>query len=153
MKQQVFVDNKISSTESLCRARGIPLTVQRRIILETLAARTDHPTADQIYDLVKGLIRGLSRTTVYRVLETFVRLGVVARVSNPQAIARFDADTSRHHHLICLTCDTVSDYRDERLNGIDLPPVALNGFAMQDYSLSITGYCRRCSDENAHGRP
>ena len=88
MKQQPFVDGKIIMFESLCRERGLALTVQRRIILENLASRADHPTADQIYEAVKERIRGLSRTTVYRVLETFVQLGVVTKVSNPQAKAR-----------------------------------------------------------------
>jgi Fur family transcriptional regulator, peroxide stress response regulator len=153
MELPLFVAAKIRTTESLCRSRGIPLTVQRRTILEILAARTDHPTADQIYDVAKDLLRGVSRTTVYRVLETFVRLEVVSKVSNPQAKTRFDADTSRHHHLICLKCDTVADYVDDRLNGIELPAVALNGFAMLDYSLSITGICDACSGEKARGCP
>ena len=153
MTKPISIDAKIRTTESLCRSRGIPLTVQRRTILETLAARTDHPTADQIYDVVKGLLREVSRTTVYRVLETFVRLGVVTKVSNPHAKARFDADTRRHHHLICLKCDAVADYVDDRLNGIDLPPAALNGFAMLDYSLSITGICAACCGEKTPGHP
>lgn len=135
--------------ESFCREQGLALTVQRRIILETLAARTDHPTADHIYDAVKGRIRGVSRTTVYRVLETFVRHGIVARVSNPQAKARFDADTDRHHHLICIDCATVMDCQDERLNGIEIPAEVQAGFEVRDFSLAITGLCESCR-EKAH---
>jgi Fur family peroxide stress response transcriptional regulator len=152
MKRQQFVDAKIRKLESLCRTEGIPLTVQRRIILESLAARTDHPTADQIYDTVKGRIRGVSRTTVYRVLETLVRLGVVIRVSNPQAKARFDAETRRHHHLICLGCDTVMDCLDERLTGIELPTVIQDGFTMEAYSFSITGFCAACCEKKQRER-
>jgi Fur family peroxide stress response transcriptional regulator len=152
MKRQQFVDAKLRKLESLCRTEGIPLTVQRRMILESLAARTDHPTADQIYDTVKGLIIGVSRTTVYRVLETFVRLGVVIRVSNPQAKARFDADTRRHHHLICLGCDTVMDCLDERLAGIELPTIIQDGFEMEGYSFCITGSCAACREEKQRER-
>ena len=136
--------------ERVCREQGLALTVQRRIILETLAARTDHPTADQVYDAVKGVIRGVSRTTVYRVLETFVGLGVVAKVSNPQARARFDADTGRHHHLICTGCDTVMDCHDERLNGIEIPAEVQAGFEVRDFSLAITGVCESCRREKRH---
>ena len=136
--------------EHVCREHGLALTVQRRIILETLAARTDHPTADQVYDAVKGVVRGVSRTTVYRVLETFVGLGVVAKVSNPQARARFDADTGRHHHLICTGCDTVMDCHDERLNRIEVPAEIDAGFEVRDFSLAITGLCECCRREKRH---
>jgi Fur family transcriptional regulator, peroxide stress response regulator len=150
MKRQQFVNTKMIKLESFCREQGLALTVQRRIILETLAARTDHPTADQLFDAVKLLIRGVSRTTVYRVLETFVRLGIAAKVSNPQAKARFDADTGRHHHLICLGCDTVMDCHDERLNGIEIPREVQAGFEIKDFSLAITGLCESCRREKNH---
>jgi len=150
MKRQPFIDGKIGMLESLCRERGLALTVQRRIILENLASRADHPTADQIYEAVKEQIRGLSRTTVYRVLETFVLLGVVTKVSNPQAKARFEADTERHHHLICSCCKSVTDCHDERLDGIEVPMEVGAGFEVRDFSLSITGLCGSCRQAETH---
>ena len=150
MERQKFVHEKMKSLESFCRDQGVPLTVQRRIILETLAARTDHPTADHVYDEVREVVKGVSRTTVYRVLEAFVRLGIVTKVSNPQAKARFDADTGRHHHLICTGCDLVTDCHDQRLNGIDLPPEVLSGFEVRDFSLVITGLCKSCRNKKHH---
>ncbi len=136
--------------ESLCRLQGLALTMQRRAVLETLAARTDHPTADQVYDAVRGVVRGVSRTTVYRVLEALVGLGIVARVSNPQSRARFDADTGRHHHLICIGCGSVTDCHDERLNGIDVPGEVGEAFAVRDFSLAITGLCSSCRRAAGH---
>jgi Fur family peroxide stress response transcriptional regulator len=150
MKQHSFVDEKISSLESLCRERGLALTIQRRIILENLASRYDHPTADQIYEAVKDQIRGVSRTTVYRVLETFVRLGVVAKVSNPHAKVRFEADTKRHHHLICLDCNAVADCHDGRLDGIEVPTEVCDGFEVKDFSLAIIGICGSCRREKTN---
>jgi Fur family transcriptional regulator, peroxide stress response regulator len=147
MGEHSFVEGKISSIESLCRERGLALTVQRRMILENLASRADHPTADQIYDAVKERIRGLSRTTVYRVLETFVLLGVVTKVSNPQSKARFEADMEHHHHLICIGCKTVMDCRDMRLDGIEVPTEVGDGFVVSNFSLAITGLCGSCRRE------
>ena len=145
MRTTEFIEKKTRELEGLCRSQGIALTVQRRSVLEALAARTDHPTADQVYDAVKGVVKGVSRTTVYRVLEALVQLGVVVKVSSPRARARFDANVVRHHHLICLGCDAVADCHDERLSGLDLPRIDQDGFAMKDYSLTITGYCAACS--------
>jgi Fur family peroxide stress response transcriptional regulator len=139
-----FEEAKLNELESRCRIRGVPLTLQRRVIMEDLAGRYDHPTADQIYEAVLVDHPGISRSTVYRVLETFVQLGAAQKISNPEAKARFDADTRRHHHLVCHTCNQVADYTSEELDRIELPPEIGNGFAVVDYSLTITGLCNQC---------
>ena len=106
---QDYISSKVKLMEERCRKNRLSLTVQRRTILENLSSRTDHPTADQIYAAIQDRITGVSRTTVYRVLETFVQLGLAKKISNPEAKARFDADTSRHHHAACVACEKVID--------------------------------------------
>ncbi|HET6419304.1 MAG TPA: transcriptional repressor [Geobacteraceae bacterium] len=130
--------------ESICKKHGLSLTIQRRAILENLAGRNDHPTADQIYESVKDSLKGISRTTVYRALETLVGVGVARKISNPESIARFDADTSRHHHLICVDCGTLVDIHDQELNNIRLPAGISPEIEIIDYSISFTGRCPQC---------
>jgi len=139
-----FTSNKISHLETSCRQHGMPLTVQRRVIMEILAGRQDHPTADQIYDAVGERLPGISRTTVYRVLEAFVALGVSQKINNPEAKAHFDADTSRHHHVRCTGCGAVADVHDEKLNALQLPTETASGFKLVDYSISFSGTCSTC---------
>jgi Fur family peroxide stress response transcriptional regulator len=139
-----FIREKEWQFEVLCRQQGLSQTLQRRTILAELARRTDHPTADQIYEELHPQFGGLSRTTVYRVLETFVRIGLARRITTPEAKARFDADTSRHHHIICLECGSVSDVHDPRLNLIELPPPQSGGFHFLDYSITFSGICPHC---------
>src|SRR5512142_935165 len=85
--------------QEACRRRGLAVTIQRRAVFAELALRRDHPTADQIYDAVRGSLPGLSRTTVYRVLETLVEVGLARKVHHAGGAARFDPMTGRHHHL------------------------------------------------------
>jgi Fur family peroxide stress response transcriptional regulator len=143
-KTTSFIAAKLADMETLCRAKGMPLTVQRRVILEELAGRTDHPTADQIFDSVGTRMPGISRTTVYRVLDALVGLEVVQKINDPDARSRFDADTSRHHHVRCCVCGSVADVRDERLNQLPLPEPGPDGFSFQDYSINFTGTCTDC---------
>ncbi|MBN1590511.1 MAG: transcriptional repressor [Pirellulales bacterium] len=130
--------------ESLCRERGLPLTVQRREILKALLQRDDHPTADQVYGCVKERITGLSRTTVYRVLETLVRLGVVRRLHHPGTSVRFDGKISRHHHLVCRKCNRVIDLENRSLDHLELSSMRLHGFQVEDYSVHLVGVCADC---------
>ena len=147
-----FVSSKLKLMEERCRKNGLSLTIQRRAILENLSSRKDHPTADQIYAEIRERITGVSRTTVYRVLETFVQLGLARKISNPEAKARFDADTSKHHHAACLECEKVIDIESSLLPDIDLGKADLKGFEAFDCSLVVVGLCSDCSRKDGGAR-
>jgi len=139
-----ILKNKSSELEAVCKNQGLALTIQRRAILEALACRKDHPTADQVYEDVSNKLKGVSRTTVYRVLETFVSLGIAKKISNPESKARFDADTSRHHHLTCIKCGAVLDLHDPNLNDLQPPAGIESEFEIMDYSITFVGICAHC---------
>lgn len=147
-----FVSLKLKLMEERCRKNGLSLTVQRRAILENLSSRKDHPTADQIYAAIQDRVTGVSRTTVYRVLETFVQLGLAQKISNPDAKARFDADTSRHHHASCLECEKIIDIESSALPEIDLSHADLKGFDVFDCSVVAVGLCKECSSKDGVAR-
>lgn len=138
------VKTRLRQFESLCRQRGLPLTVQRRDILKAVLQRDDHPTADQLYESLKGRIPGLSRTTVYRVLSTLVDMGVIRRLHHPGTAARFDGKIHRHHHLVCKKCDKVIDIHDATWDGVPLPDVRTDEFEIDDFSVHFTGICGEC---------
>jgi len=138
---------RMPDLESVCRKNGLALTVQRRAICEALYSRNDHPTADQVYEDIRITLKGVSRTTVYRVLDTLVSIGVAKRISNPDSTARYDGDMQRHHHLTCTKCGTVYDLHDPVLNNLKVPLENGKGFDIIDYSITFTGLCARCRDE------
>ncbi len=137
--------------ESLCRRAGTPVTVQRRAVLQAVLERDDHPTADQILDVVKDRIPGISRTTVYRVLETLADLGAIRRLQHAGSLARFDGRTMRHHHLICKRCHKVIDLQDTRLNRISVSHVSAGGFEVEDFSVHLMGVCEECRQADNQG--
>ena len=135
-----------------CRAHGLPVTVQRREIFSALVPRTDHPTADEIYEQVRTRLEGISRATVYRVLETLVRVGVARKVPHPGTAARFDPIVERHHHFSCLSCGELMDLNLPELNNLPLPE-ARSGARITDYSVLYTGTCEGCLQSEPTGKP
>lgn len=128
-------------------ARGIPFTPQRQAVLDALAGRRDHPSADALFQAVAARLPGVSRTTVYRSLETLVRLGLVSRIAHPGAAVRYDPRTERHHHLICERCGQVEDLNSPDLDALPLPDSELRarGFHLRDFAVHLAGLCRDCA--------
>ena len=120
------------------------MTVQRRTVFEELSGRRDHPTADQVYEAVHRRLPSLSRTTVYRVLETLVETGFARKVHHPDAVVRFDPSTGRHHHLVCESCGNLVDLDDSVVPRVPIPEAEGTGFEIRDYSVSFNGLCRNC---------
>ncbi len=143
------IAQRLQEFEALCRARRLPFTVQRRDVLQAVLERDDHPTADQLYESVRERIPGLSRTTVYRVLDTLVELDVIRRLHHPGSGARFDGKIHRHHHLVCRKCGCVIDLETSSLDALRVPPSERQGFEIEDYSVHFVGLCQECRRQDS----
>ncbi|MCL2330577.1 MAG: transcriptional repressor [Phycisphaerae bacterium] len=138
------LDSRLDQFEQICRQRGLSLTVPRRAIFESMQDRKDHPTADQVYADIKTKLPGISRTSVYRVLEMLVDIGMLTKVCHPGSAARFDPQSIQHHHLVCMNCERIIDVRTPRLDDLPLPDVRTHGFRIHDYHICFRGTCSDC---------
>lgn len=121
-------------------------TAQRQLVLDTVTARCDHPTADAIYLAARAADEKISRGTVYRNLNLLAESGEVRQVKVPGA-DRFDRRTDDHSHLLCTRCGRVVDapipydaLLDERLS-------AETGFAVSHHDTVFEGLCPDCRQE------
>ena len=128
----------------LCQSRGLSVTEQRRRVYAALCDVTSHPTADQVYELVRPSLPTISRTTVYRVLEALADAALIQRVPHPWSSSRFDGNPKRHHHLVCRLCGSVQDLHDRKLSELDLHRRRAHGFEIEDYSIVFSGTCEAC---------
>jgi Fur family peroxide stress response transcriptional regulator len=140
-------EDKADRLSTLFKERGVPLTHQRNVIFGSIADRTDHPTADQVYEKVRGELPNISRMTVYRVLELFVNLGIITKVCHPGVAVRFDPTTDTHHHLICIKCQTLFDVEHSDEFAVELPDTRNLGFEVIGYSVQFRGLCADCKGE------
>jgi Fur family peroxide stress response transcriptional regulator len=138
---------RLDGLQQRCREQGLRLTQQRRAVLEALVAHPDHPSADQVYRLVHRRLPGLSRATVFRVLEQFVESGIIGKACHPGRSARYDAITELHHHLVCLRCESMIDIFDRGLDGIPIPDTKAAGFKVVDFRVQLRGFCSQCQQQ------
>jgi len=123
---------------------GIKVTPQRIAIYRELASTDQHPSTEIIYRKIKGYYPNISLTTVYRTLETFEKLGLISVVNVLYNAARYDANLSPHHHIVCTECKKIEDVYDESLNNLDISNKTLGDYKVEGYSLLLSGVCKSC---------
>jgi len=96
--------------------KGLKVTPQRMVILETIYRLKNHPTADQIIEVVRKNHPNIAPGTVYKVLDAFVRNHIIKRVSTDEGVMRYDGIVEHHHHFYCTENSEIHDYFDEELD-------------------------------------
>ena len=123
--------------------KDMRLTNQRKLILEELKAVTSHPTADEIYGMVRQKMPRISLGTVYRNLEVLSSLGLVRKLEHAAGQKRFDADMTAHHHVRCEVCGKVGDIFDAQdISGIERN--VSTDYIITGYTVEFSGICPDC---------
>ncbi len=118
-------------------------TKQRRVVYETIKNTFSHPTADWIFEQVRDTLPKVSLGTVYRNLGVLKDEGLVREIYGNDRRAHYDADTSRHAHFICDTCDRIIDVRG--VKNIDWRTLKdLVGCEVTEQNVTFTGRCANC---------
>ena len=128
----------------VCRTKNLNITYQRIKIYEALSKIDTHPSAEDIYKIVKKEYPSISLATVYKTLETFAENNLISKVNFLHDLARYDGNTSPHHHLVCVKCKKIVDVNDKRLQEIKIPESSKNGFQMLGYRIQFEGICDNC---------
>jgi len=121
--------------------KGLRITPQRLSILEAIY-NINHPTADDIIKYITQKHSNIAIGTVYKVLEKFVDIGLIKKITTEKDIIRYDGLLIHHHHLHSSESDLIKDYIDEELDEIlkeYFNKKKLNNFKIEELTLQIKG--------------
>jgi Fur family transcriptional regulator, ferric uptake regulator len=121
-------------------------TRQRRLVLRAVQARSDHPTAEQIYADVRVTDPKISHGTVYRNLNCLSEDGAICHVRVPGA-DRYDLRTDLHYHMFCVKCKKVIDAPYSYKEYLDEETMQQSGFEIIRHRLIFEGICPECRDD------
>jgi Fur family ferric uptake transcriptional regulator len=122
------------------------LSKQRKVILEELRKVTSHPTADEVYDMVRKIMPRISLGTVYRNLEFLCAQGLARKVGPAGAQKRFDGNAMPHAHIRCKTCHRVEDV-PVHLEAPLLAQEDCMGFDIDECNIEFEGTCPDCASK------
>ena len=125
-------------------------TKQRQLVLGAVLARSDHPTADMIFNDVHKRDPKISHGTVYRNLNLLCGEGLISHVRVPGA-DRYDLRTDLHYHMFCVECKKVSDAPHQYKPYLDEEIAKQSGYKIIRHRLIFEGVCPEC--QNIELRP
>ena len=99
---------------------------------------------EDLYSTVKRTYPTLSMNTVYNTLEVLKDIGIASEISLWHDKARFDANQTPHHHLVCLRCKKIEDLYDDTLDRLALSPKTQHQYRIMGHRVEFHGYCNRC---------
>ena len=125
------------------------MTQQRRVILEELRKVDTHPSADELYAMVRKRLPRISLGTIYRNLEILSETGQIRKLETGGHLKRFDGRADDHYHIRCLRCDRLADLLGHL--GVDLNSRAkeFTDFSLLGHKLEFIGVCSKCQHQPA----
>jgi len=120
------------------------ITAQRRIILKELKKLKTHPTAEEIYAIVKNKLPKINFSTIYRNLKYLKDNHEIIEIKSTKNKNRYDAYTKNHIHLICKKCQQIYDIFDKIDININSPQINKLNFKIDHEFLELTGLCCNC---------
>ena len=136
-----------STTNTAPKTITYRMTRQREVILEEIRRAKVHPSADEVYEMVRKRLPRISLGTVYRNLEILSELGEIQKLELGGDIKRFDWDPKKHYHVRCLKCGRVDNAPIAPLREIEDELYGTTVYTIIGHRLEFEGLCPRCTRE------
>ncbi len=124
---------------------NLRMTKQRKVVLEELRKVCSHPSADEVYDLVRRHLPRISLGTVYRNLEVLTELGEIQTLELAGTLRRYDGNPEPHYHIRCVRCDLVEDALIGMIADLEKNLTSETDFKILGHRLEFLGLCGKCS--------
>jgi Fe2+ or Zn2+ uptake regulation protein len=145
--------NLMEDAAGLLRTRGGRMTSQRRLILHAYRAASEHPTAEEIFQIARRKDPGLNLSTVYRTMRWLEHEGLVrSRLLDADSRSeRFDsARPAAHHHFVCSACRRIVEFDASELGPVLRSLERRLGLRVDESTLVLHGLCDRCRPARIH---
>ena len=122
------------------------MTRQRTVILEELRKVCTHPTADELYAMVRARMPRIRLGTVYRNLDFLAESGQILKIDAAGSIRHYDGDMRPHQHVRCTMCGKIGDVMPPQPVP-DVSGVQVEGFRLSSARIEYEGVCDACTRE------
>lgn len=128
--------------------RGIHITGQRRILLETIQNSDRHLDAASLLNLARERDQGINRATVYRTLELLKKLRLIDELDLMHLNGEkhfYEVKTNIDHvRLACFQCGRIEEFTSPLFERLKAEISRQKEFHIRVTRLEVGGRCSRC---------
>lgn len=132
--------------------RKFRMTRQRQVILQEINKVDTHPTAGEVYEMVRRRLPHISLGTVYRNLDILSECGMIQKLELGGGQKRFDGCTEKHYHIRCIRCGRVGDLTTPKTLDIENAFGGKSDYEIVGHRLELLGLCPKCKKERRDQR-
>jgi Fur family ferric uptake transcriptional regulator len=129
-------------------ARGVRMTVQRRLLVGIIQDSARHLDAATLLEIARKQDAAIDRATVYRTIALLKEHGLIDELDLMHIEGEkhyYEAKTSRDHcHMACFRCGAIMEYVSPSFDKLKKEMVRKSGFQIRVVRLEVGGICQRC---------
>ncbi len=128
------------------RGRGLTFTPERRAVLDEIFAEHGHFDVETLHARLRDRGSRISVATIYRLIPLLTESGMIRQATPRDGHPTYEHLFGHrpHHHLTCVRCGKLVEFRQEEIEKILDRICARHGFSPFDYRLGVRGICSAC---------
>jgi Fur family transcriptional regulator, ferric uptake regulator len=134
----------VADVREKLRRSGYTLTSQRRAVLEALLRSKGHPSAEDVYLIVKRENPRVALGTVYQALSVLEEVGVIGSKHWAESPTRYDLNVEPHLDIRCTSCGEVSEVPGVDLGGVEARISENTPYKVTRATMVVEGICPNC---------
>ena len=128
--------------------RGVRITGQRRILVETIQAADRHLDAATLLAMARKRDRQINRATVYRTIDLLKKMRLIDELDLMHLNGEkhfYEAKTNVDHmHLACFECGRIEEFTSPLFERLKAEISRQKGFRIRVTRLEVGGRCSKC---------
>jgi len=129
------------------KEKGLKLTPQRRLIVNSIHDAEAHLTAEEIIAHVQTRMPGIHKSTIYRTLELLEETGCVFKSDYGGESIYHHAEEGHHHHLVCSKCSKTIELDENVFAPVEMSLREKYGFRVDLKHVVMSGLCKDCRNK------